>query len=165
MSKNCNQERKQDNVCGPLGPEEINEYIPHRRPFAFLDRVTALVPGEWAEGYKLVSRNEWYFDGHFPQGPLLPGVVMVEALAQLAAVCFSPRWDEDSDDAIGVFTGMDDVRFRRPVRPGDRLDLNIQLKRSRGNFVQVEAEAAVEGEMAVSGVLSFALVDWEEYSS
>jgi len=165
MSESFNDENGGGEVAGPLQSEEINEYIPHRHPFAFVDGVTAVKPGQWAEGYKLVSRGEWYFPGHFPDRPLLPGVIMLETLAQLAAVCFSPRWEDSSSNEIGVFTGMDEVRFRRPVRPGDRLQLKIKLQRRRASFVRVEAEASVDGETAVSGTLSFALVDQEEYFS
>ncbi len=139
--------------------EDIKECIPHRYPFLFIDAVTAIEPGEWAQGYKMVSGNEWFFPGHFPGLPLLPGVISVEALAQLAAVCFL---QDAPDDTVGVFSGLDGVKFRRPVRPGDRLDLRIDLVRRRGPFVRVKARASVGEETAVEGTMSFTLLNEEQ---
>ncbi len=139
--------------------EQIKQYIPHRHPFLFLDAVTGIEPGEWAEGYKMVTFGEWFFPGHFPGNPLLPGVIMVEALAQLAAVCFLA--EEDQEAKLGVFTGLDRIKFRRLVRPGDRLDLRIESDRRRGAFVRVTARASVDGETAVEGIMSFSLLEEE----
>jgi len=140
--------------------KEIEKYIPHRYPFLFVDAVTLLEPGESARGYKMVSRNEWFFEGHFPEKPLMPGVIMVEALAQLCAVCFLS--EEEEDASIGVFTGLDGVRFRRPVRPGERLDLQVKLERRRGPFVKVSARASVDDATAAEGTMSFSLVSDDE---
>ncbi|MFO8060099.1 MAG: 3-hydroxyacyl-ACP dehydratase FabZ [Bacillota bacterium] len=133
--------------------EEIKRHIPHRHPFLFVDVVTDLKPGERAEGFKLVTHNEWFFPGHFPDRPILPGVLSVEALAQLAGICFS-----GGEGGLGVLTGLDGLKFRRQVRPGERLDLQVELDRRRGPFVRVRARASVDGETAVEGVISFSLV-------
>ena len=142
-----------------MGLEDIKKCIPHRYPFLFIDTVTAMEPGEWAEGYKMVSGNEWFFPGHFPGLPLLPGVISVEALAQLAAVCFL---QDAPGNTVGVFSGLDGVKFRRPVRPGDRLDLRIELVRRRGPFVRVKARASVQDDTAVEGTMSFTLLKEEQ---
>ena len=137
----------------PLRSAEIRALIPHRYPFLLLDAVTAFDAGEWAEGYKMISENEAVFQGHFPDRPIFPGVLIIEALAQLAAVCFAAEKQES--DGLGVFAGMDRVKFRRKVLPGDRLDLRIETTRRRGPFVRVEAQAWVDDERVAEGQLSF----------
>ena len=136
-----------------MGSEEIKKHIPHRPPFLFVDGVTELEPGASAEGFKLVTNNEWFFTGHFPGMPIFPGVLATEALAQLGGICFS-----GGDGGLGVLTGLDGLKFRRQVEPGDRLDLRVELDRRRGPFVRVRVRASVGGETAVEGTLSFSLV-------
>ncbi len=140
--------------------EQLKEHIPHRYPFLFIDAVTEMEAGEWAEGYKMVTANEWFFPGHFPGEPILPGVIMVEALAQLAAVCFLAEEGQEAD--LGVFTGLDGIKFRRLVQPGERLDLRIEKERQRGPFVRVTARASVDDETAVQGSMSFSLLAGDE---
>src|SRR5690554_8011947 len=108
-----------------LDINEIIKRIPHRYPFLLVDRVTELIPGECAKGFKNVTINEPFFQGHFPGHPVMPGVLILEALAQLgAAVVLGSK---EYKDKLALFTGIDNVRFRRQVIPGDRLDLQVEI--------------------------------------
>ena len=140
-----------------LGVPEIEALIPHRYPFLLIDRIVELEPGERAVGLKNVSRNEWFFNGHFPNNPIMPGVLQVEALAQVGAVAAGSH--PDYQGKLGLFAGIDDLRFRRMVVPGDQLRLEVTLERLRRGIGKARAVATVEGELAVEGLLTFALVD------
>ena len=141
-----------------LACEQILNLLPHRYPFALVDRVVAYEPGRLAVAIKNVSFNEPQFQGHFPGRPLMPGVLIVEAMAQVGGLIVTQM--PDLPKGLFVFAGIDGVRFRRPVVPGDQLRITcelLSLKRKR--FGKVRAQATVAGELVCSGELMFSLVD------
>jgi 3-hydroxyacyl-[acyl-carrier-protein] dehydratase len=146
MSNNDNNE---------INIEEIKEIIPHRFPFLLVDRVTEVTGYESIKGYKNITYNEAVFQGHFPQRAVFPGVLIVEALAQLGAILILRRIP--GDQRLAFFAGIDKARFKRPVIPGDRLDLEVKIIRDRGSFVVSEGKAYVNGDLAASATLSSAL--------
>ena len=113
--------------------EQIIEMIPHRYPFLMIDRVVEIIPDESAIGIKNVTINEPYFNGHFPNKPIMPGVLIIEAMAQTAAVFVIDGLKEDADNRSVYFMSIDSARFRKPVIPGDMMKLEIFKKQSRGN--------------------------------
>lgn len=135
--------------------EDIKEIIPHRFPFLLVDRITEIKGYESIKGYKNITFNEALFQGHFPQRAVFPGVLIVEAMAQLGAVLIFRRFPEDK--RMAFFAGIDKARFKRPVIPGDRLDLEITVTRDRGTFVVMEGKAFVDGDLAATAVLSSAI--------
>ncbi|MCL4119890.1 UNVERIFIED_CONTAM: hypothetical protein GTU68_059528 [Idotea baltica] len=142
----------------PLLIEDIRKLIPHRYPFLLVDRVTEFIDGERIVGRKNVTANEEFFQGHFPERPMMPGVLMLEALAQLGVI-FSRLGDSAvSGDSLNVFAGVDDVRFRRPVVPGDILELEMTLIKRRAGLWKMKGIARVDGDIAVEGVLTAAEV-------
>ena len=141
-----------------LATEEILGLLPHRYPFALVDRVIEHIPGEKAVAIKNITINEPQFQGHFPERPLMPGVLIVESMAQVGGLIVTQMPDLPS--GLFVFAGIDNVKFRRPVVPGDQLIITCQLlsiKRKR--FGKVKGEAHVEGKLVCSGELMFSLVD------
>ncbi|MFP4200875.1 MAG: 3-hydroxyacyl-ACP dehydratase FabZ [Bacillota bacterium] len=143
----------------PLNREQIQRYLPHRSPFLFLDSVTALLPGERAEGYFDILAEETILGGHFPSRPIWPGVLSLEAMAQLWGVCDAVGCTDGDDARLGVFAAVDRARFRRPVFPGDRLKMEVELERRRGSFSRVNAWARVDGDLAAEGLLSFGVME------
>jgi 3-hydroxyacyl-[acyl-carrier-protein] dehydratase len=141
----------------PLGKGEIEQILPHRDPFLLLDEVLELEPGVRVVARKLVRPDEWYLAGHFPGRPIMPGVLMVEAMAQTGAVAVLA--DEENRGKLALFAGIDDVRFKRIVEPGDELELTCELERVRGPIGRGKATATVAGELAVRGTLTFAVTD------
>lgn len=139
-----------------LDRDAIQAIIPHRDPFLFVDEIVELEPGVRARGRWTITGDEWFLQGHFPGNPIVPGVVMVEASAQVAAICALTH--PDHQGKFGVFAGIDDVRFRRIVRPGDVLDMVIDVDRLRGRIGRVRATVTVGDEPAVEGVLTFGLL-------
>ncbi|MEB3307976.1 MAG: 3-hydroxyacyl-ACP dehydratase FabZ [Cyanobacteriota bacterium] len=138
--------------------QQIEGLLPHRYPFALVDRVIDYVPGQRAVAIKNVTLNEPQFQGHFPGRPLMPGVLIVEAMAQVGGLIVTQI--PDLPKGLFVFAGIDGVRFRRPVVPGDQLLIScelLSLKRQR--FGKMRGEATVDGELACSGELMFSLVD------
>jgi 3-hydroxyacyl-[acyl-carrier-protein] dehydratase len=143
---------------------EIHALLPHRYPFALVDKIVDFVPGEKAVGIKNVTFNEQFFQGHFPGYPLMPGVLIVEAMAQVGGIVLThlPEYQSLPADARGlfVFTGIDGVRFRRQVIPGDRLVMTAELLSfKRGRFAKMKAQAEVDGQVAADGELMFSLVE------
>lgn len=139
-----------------LDTVQIKELLPHRYPFLLVDRVTYVEPGQKAIGYKNLTANEQFFEGHFPFKPLMPGVLMVEALAQLGciAILMKPEYRE----FLGVFTGIDGFKFRQMVTPGDKLELEVELLKMKGPVGRMKAMARVGDKIACEGEISFALV-------
>ena len=141
-----------------LASEQILNLLPHRYPFALVDRVVAHEPGRMAVAIKNVTFNEPHFQGHFPGRPLMPGVLIVEAMAQVGGLIVTQM--PDLPKGLFVFAGIDGVRFRRPVVPGDQLRIRCELlSLKRRRFGKVQAEATVAGDLVCSGTLMFSLVD------
>ena len=134
---------------------KIREIIPHRYPFLLVDRITYLEPGIKACGYKNVTTNEPFFQGHFPGNPIMPGVLIVEALAQLGCVAMLVK--EEYKNMIGLFAGIDNVRFKKQVIPGDKLELYVELLKLKGPIGKFKAEAKVDGQLAAEAEILFAL--------
>jgi len=141
----------------PLGRREIEKIIPHREPFLLLDEVVVLEPGVRVVARKRVRDDEWYLAGHFPGRPIMPGVLMVEALAQAGAVAVLS--EPENQGKLALFAGIDDLRFKRIVVPGDELELTCELEKVRGPIGRGRATATVAGELAVRGTLTFAVAE------
>ncbi len=143
-----------------LGNKEIKEIIPHRNPFLLVDRIVELSEdGSHAVGIKNVSANEPFFQGHFPDYAIMPGVLIVEALAQTAAAAF---FRGEHRGKLGVLAGIDNFRFRRQVVPGDVLRLEVTMAKMRGPIGRLAAKASVEGQVAAEGEIIFAITSWPE---
>ena len=138
---------------------EIQKLIPHRYPFLLVDKIIELEEGKKAIGIKNVTINEPFFQGHFPGNPLMPGVLIVEAMAQVGAVAVMTL--EENKDKLGVFTGIDKIRFKKQVRPGDTLRMEVEMITMRRGIGKAEAVAYVGDEIACKGVLMFGLVENE----
>ena len=134
---------------------ELFEYLPHRYPFLLIDRVTETVLGERIKGYKNITANEELFNGHFPGQPIFPGVLILEAMAQLSGVlAFETKGVRPADGTNYLFGGVEKARFRRQVIPGDRLDLESTIVAERKIMMKFECAAFVDGEIACSAVLT-----------
>jgi len=144
-------------VSVALGREQIEKILPHRDPFLFLDEVTVLEPGSRVVARKRVREDEWFLTGHFPGRPIMPGVIIVEAMAQTGAVAVLA--DEANRGKLALFAGINDVRFKRMVLPGDELELICEVERMRGPVGRGKATATVDGELAARGTLMFAVTD------
>ena len=138
-----------------LNCNEIQKIIPHRYPFLLIDRIDEVVPGEMAVGYKNVTVNEPFFQGHFPQEMVMPGVLMVEALAQVGAVALLIQ--EENKGKLVFFGGINKARFKRKVVPGDCLKLETQIIKRKGPFGLGQATATVNNQKAVEAELIFAI--------
>ena len=138
-----------------LNSNEIMEVLPHRFPFQLVDRITECVPGQMAVGRKCVTVNEQFFCGHFPQKHVMPGVLIIEALAQVGAVAILT--EEENKGKIVLFGGIKNARFKRQVVPGDVLELKCELTTRRGPVGFGKAVATVDGQVAAMGELTFAI--------
>jgi 3-hydroxyacyl-[acyl-carrier-protein] dehydratase len=133
---------------------EIREYLPHRYPFLFVDRVVELNLGESIVGYKNLTVNEPFFNGHFPEQPVFPGVLLVEAMAQVSGILgFKTMGKKPADGSIYYFVGADKLRFKRPVVPGDRLMLRSQVLSDRRGIWKFEVSADVDGQLCASATI------------
>lgn len=139
-----------------LNIDQIKELIPHRYPFLLVDKILDLEVGKKAIGIKNVSANEPFFQGHFPKYPIMPGVLIVEAMAQVGAIAMMSM--EENKGKLGVFAGIDKVRFKKEVRPGDTLKMEVEMVSIRRNIGKANAKAYVGEELVCSGELMFALV-------
>ena len=137
---------------------QILKQLPHRYPFLLVDRVVALEKGKSIKALKNVTINEPFFQGHFPHRPVMPGVLMLEALAQAAALlAFDAMDSSPSDDMVYYFAGIDGARFKRPVEPGDQLMLEVELLRMKAGIFKFKARALVDQELAVEAELTCAM--------
>ena len=139
----------------PLGRAEIEAILPHREPFLLIDEIVELELGVRAVARKTVREDEWYLQGHFPGRPIVPGVLIVEAMAQTGAVAVLS--EEENRGRLALFAGIDDVRFKRLVLPGDELELTCVLERVRGPIGKGRATAHVGDKLAARGTLTFAV--------
>lgn len=140
----------------PLDSVAIRKIIPHRYPFLLIDRITELEPGERAVGIKNVTANESFFEGHFPEYPVMPGVLIVEAIAQVGAVGMLAQ--PDMEGKIALFAGIDRIRFKQQVKPGDTLHIEVTLGKVRRSIGTGSGVATVDGKVACEGEFMFALV-------
>ena len=134
---------------------EIMDMIPHRYPFLLVDRITECVPGKYSKGYKNLTMNETFFQGHFPGNPIMPGVLQIEAMAQCSApiLCTLPEYK----GKLTLFAGVDNVRFKNIVRPGDRLDMLIEMTKVKGPIGKCHATGSVDGKIVVEADLTVAM--------
>lgn len=140
-----------------LDIEGIQKSIPHRYPFLLIDRVDVIEESKSAVGYKCVTMNEWYFQGHFPGRPIMPGVLIIEALAQTACSLFLSK--PEFSNKLAFFMGINETKFRKPVVPGDVLELHIEVLKAGGRAGKAKGYARVKDELAAETEFTFALVD------
>jgi 3-hydroxyacyl-[acyl-carrier-protein] dehydratase len=134
--------------------QRVMQMIPHRHPFLMIDKVVDVVANRRATGIKNVSINEQYFQGHFPTRPVMPGVLLIESMAQTAAVLVVHTLGPDSEGKLVYFMSVDNARFRRPVFPGDCLHVHVEKQRNRGNVWKFEGRAEVAGNLAAEAVFA-----------
>ena len=147
-----------------LDIHQVKNYLPHRYPFLMIDRVVEAVPNESLVAIKNVTINEPFFQGHFPSRPVMPGVMIVEALAQAAAIMAALGADPDQvnvENRVYYFTGIDKARFKRPVEPGDQLVFEVEMIRRIRNMWRCKGVAKVDGKLATSAELMFTFQDIE----
>ena len=142
-----------------LDIHQILSILPHRYPLVMVDRVTEIIAGKSIKGHKCVTFNEPWFQGHFPQRPIMPGVLIVEALAQIGGILAYASEPFDASSSLMYFLGIDKAKFRRPVTPGDRLDLDVTVAHHRTNVWKFRGEAAVDGTLCASAELLASVVD------
>lgn len=128
-----------------IGPDEILRRLPHRYPFLLVDRAERYVPGGSIVGFKCVSAAEPHFQGHFPENPVMPGVLIIEAMAQTGAILMSKTLDADISNTLIYFMGVEQAKFRRPVRPGDVLEMPVEVTANRRGIFKFKGEARVNG--------------------
>jgi len=136
----------------PINIEEIQDYLPHRYPFLLVDRVVELELGRYIKAYKNVTTNEPFFQGHFPEYPIMPGVLIIEALAQVACILALKKLKKEGHGSV-FFTGIDGAKFRQPVRPGDQLRLELEKIKQRGTLFRFQGSAYVEDKLAAECTL------------
>lgn len=142
-----------------LDIEQILKVLPHAWPFVMVDRVTEIRPHESIRGHKCVSMNEPWFLGHYPKNPIMPGVLIMEALAQIGGILAYASEPFDEESSLLYFLGIDKAKFRRPVVPGDRLDLAVSVVHHRSNVWKLAGEASVDGALCAQGELLASVVD------
>ena len=138
-----------------LTVKDLKEILPHRYPFLMIDRVEEVIEGKSAKGYKNVTINENFFNGHFPEYPVMPGVLILEALAQMGAICILSM--EDFKGKIGFLVGADKVRWKKQVMPGDKLELEIEIIKLRGSIGVGKGKATVDNQIVCEGEIMFAI--------
>lgn len=139
-----------------LNIDQIKDVIPHRYPFLLVDKITEIDPGKKAIGVKNVTMAEPWFQGHFPNYPLMPGVLIIEALAQTAGIALAIQ--EEYKGLLGVFAGVEQMKFKKQVRPGDSLILEAEILSVKMNVVKADVKATVDGKIAAMGTISFVMI-------
>ena len=136
---------------------EIMQIAPHRYPFLLIDRITEYEDGKYAKGYKNVTMNEPFFQGHFPENPIMPGVLQIEALAQLSGgiMAYVPEFK----GKLILFAGIDSARFKNIVRPGDRLDMEVEIVKIKGPVIKAKGKSFVNGKLTVEAELMFSVIN------
>lgn len=152
-------ETKVQEEAGEIDILRIMQLIPHRYPFLMIDRITDVIAGETATGIKNVSINEFYFQGHFPQRPVMPGVLIIEAMAQTAAALVVHTLGTQSEGKLVYFMSVDNARFRRPVFPGDRLAVRVVKKQSRQSVWKFDGEARVGDKLVAEATFAAMIMD------
>lgn len=142
-----------------LDIERIMQMIPHRYPFLLIDRVDDVIANESAVGVKNVTFNEYYFEGHFPSQPVVPGVLIIEAMAQTAAVLVVETLGPEAEGKLVYFMTIDNARFRRPVVPGDTLRVHVQKQQNRRNVWKFKGEAKVDGNLVAEATYAAMIMD------
>ena len=150
---------EEEKMSSVIEQEEILQLIPHRYPMLLIDRVIDVELGYKATGIKNVSSNEWYFQGHFPEKPILPGVLIIEAMAQTAAVLVCKSFSDNFAGKLVYFMSVEEARFRKPVVPGDVLSLKVVKDRNRGNVWKFKGEAWVDGALSAEAVFTAMIVN------
>lgn len=148
---------KADDVLMGIG--DIQALLPHRYPFLLVDRVTSITPGERISAYKNVTVNEPFFNGHFPGHPVMPGVLILEALAQAAGILAYRSQQMTPEQKVTYLMGIDGAKFRRPVVPGDRLQLEVEVVRHKGDIWKTQGTAVVDGKTAAEATFLATVVD------
>ena len=141
----------------PIDIPKIMEYLPHRYPFLLVDRVLTFEPNKRISGIKNVTFNEHFFQGHFPGHPIMPGVLIVEAMAQIGGILAFLSLSDEQPGSIVYFTGIDKARFRRPVRPGDQIVFEVELLKIRSRIVKMAGKAFVDDQLAAEAELMASL--------
>ncbi len=159
MTEPRSEQNTEDILLPPKRIREIMDTLPHRYPFILVDRVTELIQGKRIKGYKNVTINEPFFQGHFPGDPIMPGVLQLEALAQLGVLLLSTV--PQGQGKLAVFAGMENVRFRRMVVPGDRFDMECILNKLRPPIGKMSCKAYVDGELAIEAEITCSLLTRE----
>jgi 3-hydroxyacyl-[acyl-carrier-protein] dehydratase len=144
---------------GRIDIHRILSILPHRFPFVMVDRVTELVPRQFVRGHKCVTYNEPWFPGHFPSRPIMPGVLMLESLAQIGGILAYASDPVDPASHLMFFLGIDKAKFRHTVEPGDRLDLHVEVMQHRTNVWKMRGEASVDGNRCAEAELLASVVD------
>ena len=134
---------------------EIMEMLPHRYPFLLVDRITECVPGKYSKGYKNLTMNEAFFQGHFPGNPIMPGVLQLEALAQCSAPVLLSL--PENKGKLALYAGVDGVRFKNIVRPGDKFEMSVELTKLKGPICKAHGVGSVDGKICVEADMTFAL--------
>ncbi len=142
-----------------LGPQEILKYLPHRYPMLLVDRITIHEGGKSAIGIKNVTHNEPHFTGHFPDKPIMPGVLIIEAMAQAAGIMYTAHNEVEGKNELVYFMSIDNAKFRKPVVPGDTLELHVNTLKERSNIVKVSAIGKVGEEKVAEAEVTIMLVD------
>ena len=152
-------EREAQEATVEIDIQRVMQMIPHRHPFLMIDKVVDVVSNAHATGIKNVSINEHYFQGHFPTRPVMPGVLIIEAMAQTAAVLVVHTLGPESEGKLVYFMSVDNARFRRPVFPGDVLHVRVSKQRNRGNVWKFEGRAEVRGQLMAEAVFAAMILD------
>ena len=140
-----------------LNKEQIKNFIPQREPFLMIDEVESYIPGQMAVAYKNIDEKEWYFKGHFPGNPIMPGVLIAESLAQAGAIAILSMEENKGKNAL--FGGIDKMKFKKIVVPGDRLKLEVKIIKRKGPIGVGEGVATVDGKIVAKGEFTFAVVE------